>query len=258
MLCSVTKEEDMSRPVKPIALVLAVTILSVLMQACAAAAPVATATPPPKPTNTAPPTSTPLPTATPNLAATARVEKLSELLTLFSDAFQVQLPAGAIREIQPAWQQMSGGSGASYWFYDDVLRDFLFSAHYAWEKTAEPAQSIGCNVSFGWQIEQDRNQYWEIYFDTSRLSVTWIEIPPGRGYSIGKTSGSGRVALGDATEADFALLVLSQHAYVSMNGEVTEYTLRDDWTTEGKLHLSQNSYGGVCEMADLMLWVPED
>jgi hypothetical protein len=81
-------------------------------------------------------------------------------------------------------------------------------------------------------------------------------------YQVGKTRGSGRVDFGNPAEADFAVAVKDQSAYVSVNGEVTEYTLSVDQTTRGTFGVTllsgtNSDYGTRCEMTDVMLWAQE-
>ena len=63
----------------------------------------------------------------------------------------------------------------------------------------------------------------------------------GRGsniYNVGKTSGSGRLNYGNPAEADLIVAVSKQIAYVSVDGDVTKYTLSADQTASGTLALS--------------------
>lgn len=63
-------------------------------------------------------------------------------------------------------------------------------------------------------------------------------------------------------EADFALAVKGKSAYVSVDGEVTEYTLSADQGTDGDFALTllsgtNSGYGTRCEMTDMFLFVPK-
>ena len=53
-------------------------------------------------------------------------------------------------------------------------------------------------------------------------------------YLVGKTRGSGRADFGNPAEADFAVAVKGQSAFVSVNGEVTEYTLSVNQSSRGE------------------------
>ena len=87
----------------------------------------------------------------------------------------------------------------------------------------------------------------------------------GRGknsYNVGKTSGSGKVNFDNPAEADFVLAVKGQSAYVSVNGEVTEYTLSADQTSAGTFAFSilsgtNKDYGTRCEMTNMIFWEPK-
>ena len=84
----------------------------------------------------------------------------------------------------------------------------------------------------------------------------------GRGshvYNVGKTRGSGRLDFGNPAEADLTIAVKGQNAYVSIDGDVTEYTLSQDQTTKGAFALSvlsgtNKDYGTNCKMSDMFLW----
>ena len=60
-------------------------------------------------------------------------------------------------------------------------------------------------------------------------------------------------------EADVIVAVKDKSSFVSINGDVTEYTLSADQTTHGKFAFSilsgtNKDYGTRCEMTDNMLW----
>ena len=81
-------------------------------------------------------------------------------------------------------------------------------------------------------------------------------------YEVGKTRGSGRVNFGNPAEADFALAVKGKSAYVSVDGDVTEYTLSQDQSTSGGFALTllsgtNSGYGTRCEMTDMFLFRPK-
>jgi hypothetical protein len=78
-------------------------------------------------------------------------------------------------------------------------------------------------------------------------------------YQVGKTRGSGRANFDNPAEADFAIAVKGKSAFVSVDGEVTEYTLSADQTTKGEygvtlLSGTNSDYGTRCEMTDVMFW----
>ncbi len=231
----------------------------VFLSACGALAqePMPTSTSTPTPTKTPRPTATLTPSPTPDVAATQRSDELSVMLNSFVEKGYLDSAEGSIIDLVPTWQEYQGGDGG-WWAYDEDMTDFLFSAHYDWKEAAGDIQSLGCEVSFADWVQGDQNHYYHVYFDKSRIWVEWVEFPPGTAYWFGKTRGNGRVNFGDRTEADFVLLVKGQTAYVSIDREITEYTLPDKWIAEGKIHLSRVPWGAECQMTDMMLWTPKE
>ena len=239
-----------------------IAILSLVLSGCSGISQTSTATSTAtrEPTNTPRPSATPKPSPTPDIAATERADQFSSLITSFLDAGYLENTEGEIIHLEPEWKEMEG-SRSSYWSYAENLKDFLFSAHYDWDKLDRTPQSLGCNISFGFKYDMDtgENLYYQVYFDDSRIWFDWVDITKtsGRAYALGKTKGDGRVNFGDRTETEFALLVYGQSAYVYRDGETTEYSLPEKWNAEGEIHLSQNSYGGICEMSNITLWTPK-
>ena len=81
-------------------------------------------------------------------------------------------------------------------------------------------------------------------------------------YGVGKTKGPGRLNFTTPADADIVVIVKGQTSYVSVNGEVTEYTLSVDQDTRGGLAFSlfsgtNKDYGTRCEMSEMVLWQPE-
>jgi len=84
----------------------------------------------------------------------------------------------------------------------------------------------------------------------------------GRGshvYNVGKTRGSGCLNFCDPAESDIIVSVKEQSSYVSVDGDVTEYTLSQDQTTKGAFALSvlsgmNKDYGTRCGMTHMILW----
>ena len=132
----------------------------------------------------------------------------------------------------------------------------MFKAHFKWSTASSTPDLSGCGVVFGIQENED---YYAVFLDRSRILFL---MKRGEGiYEVGKTRGSGRVNFGNPAEADFAIAVRDKSAFVSVNNEVTEYTLSKDQTTEGYfaatlLSGTNRDYGTRCEMTDMILWYP--
>jgi len=248
----------------------ALTVLMLLSLACGAIAaptdaPTATEPPPPTetltpvpPTETAVPTNTPRPTATLNLAATAQVESWQEDLQFFADKGFGGGSAGsfeAIDDFNEAWAQINW---YQYWPVSETDGDFMFGAHLDWSSASSTPDVSGCGVVFGLQSNDD---HYAVVVDRGRILFLM-----GRGshvYEVGKTSGSGRLSYGNPAEADLLVLVVNQTAYVSVDKDVTRYTLSQDQVTSGDLALTvlsgtNRDYGTRCKMSNIHLWQPED
>jgi hypothetical protein len=217
----------------------------------------ATVTPvPPTPTKTAKPTSTPVPTATPNVAATQKYDEFNKILEDFLSKGYLATTEGKTVELddfKEEWAKMN--------YYDffppaqQVDTDFLFKSHVKWSSASDTADISGCGVAFG--VQESNGDHYMLVLDKSRI---FFGMNRGsRTYQVGKTSGSGRLDFDNPAEADMVVAVKDKSAFVSVNGEVTEYTLSQDQTTHGIFAFSllsgtNKDYGTRCEMTDNMLW----
>ena len=215
----------------------------------------ATVTPvPPTPTKTAKPTSTPRPTATPNVAATQQIEDFNTTLKSFKDKGYIASTDGEIAHFDDFNQDWAQLGWYQYWPQQDTKTDFVFKGHLSWSAASDTPEISGCGIVFGLQENQD---HYGVFIDKSRILFLM-----GRGskvYNVGKTSGSGRLNYGDPAEADLIIAVKGQTAYVSVDGDVTQYTLSQDQTTKGAFALSvlsgtNKDYGTNCKMTDMLLW----
>jgi len=241
----------------------AILVLAFVSMACSAsAAPTPTATPVPATntpeataTNTPKPTNTPLPTATPNVAATQRIEDFNSILQDYASNGYIGDTEGKITEVddfQESWAQLGW---YQWWPQDDVTNDFVFKSHIAWSAASNTPEVSGCGIVFGLQ---DNNDHYAIFIDKGR--ILFLMGRGSRVYNVGKTSGSGRLNYGNPAEADLIVAVSNQVAYVSVDGDITKYTLSADQTSNGTFALSvlsgtNKDYGTRCEMTDSMLWV---
>jgi hypothetical protein len=216
-----------------------------------------TATPLP-PTETPVPTATIAPTATVDSAATQRVEAWGSELEQFADKGYIDMAVGDFAtydDFEEEWAQL----GWYQWWEleEEVDSDFMFGAHLKWSTASSTPEESGCGIVFGLQENGD---HYSVFLDKSR--ILFLMSRGSRVYLVGKTRGRGTVSFGNPAEADFQVLVESQKAHVSVNGDITDYTLSTDQTTIGGVALSvlsgtNRDYGTRCEMTDIHIWTPE-
>lgn len=224
-------------------------------------APMPTETPAPTntpiPTDTLPPTRTPTPTKTPNLALTEQAEALQAVLQDFEEKGYITTTQGEVRELMPFIQEWAQMDWFQWWSLDFEEKDFVFKSHFNWASASFTPEDSGCGVVFGIQENRD---YYAVFLTSNRILFMMK-----RGeliYEVGKTRGSGRVKYDNPAEADFIIAVYDQKAFVSVDSDVTEYTLSKDQTTEGQLAFSllsgtNKDYGTRCEMTDSLIWTPK-
>jgi len=239
-----------------------IVLLLNLVSACSqvGSPPTATATPaPPKatPTKTAKPTSTPKPSPTPNVAATQKVKDFNVLLAGFKEKDYITTTNGEYSELKPfkeEWAQLG-------WYnnYPPFIesKDFVLNGHFKWSTANEQSDLSGCGVIFG---AKENGDHYAVFLDKGR--ILFLMKRGSHSYNVGKTSGSGKVNFDIPAEADFILAVKGQSAYVSVNGEVTEYTLSADQASSGVFAFSilsgtNKDYGTRCEMTNLIFWQPK-
>jgi len=215
-----------------------------------------TDTPTPKPTDR--PTSTPMPTETPDVAATQRYDDFSSFMQKFQDKGYVSTIDGNVEELEPfkeEWAQI----GWYQWWPDNtkVVSDFVFKGRLKWSTASSTPDVSGCGIVFGLQENGD---HYAVFLDKSR--ILFLMSRGGNTYNVGKTRGPGRTNFGNPADADFAVAVNEQRAYVSVNDEVTQYTLSMDQPTTGNFALTilsgtNKDYGTRCEMTNMMFWSPK-
>jgi hypothetical protein len=218
--------------------------------------PPATDTPLPTPTKTPRPTETPIPTATPDIAATQKVDDFYTVLQAFEEKGYLESTDGDIFELDSFKQEWAQIGWYRWWEYEETVSDFLIKAHFNWSTASATPEVSGCGFVFG---IQENGDHYSVFLDKSR--ILFLMKRGSSNYLVGKTRGSGRADFGNPAEADFALAVKGQSAYVSVDGEFTEYTLSVDQTTTGRyghtvLSGTNSDYGTRCEMTDVMMWTP--
>jgi hypothetical protein len=247
---------------QPNRFVYALLVLVITISACSTTTPAtptvpaATDTPLPSatPTNTAKPTSTPRPTATPDIIATQKVDDFQNLLDSFVELGHIETTEGKITELSPFEEEWAQLGWYRWWPYDDVNSDFVFKAHFNWSTAMATNDESGCGFIFG---IQENGDHYSVFLDKSR--ILFLMKRASKVYLVGKTRGSGRANFGNPAEADFAMAVKGQSAFVSVDGEVTEYTLSVDQSSRGEfgatlLSGTNRDYGTRCEMTDVMFW----
>jgi hypothetical protein len=206
------------------------------------------------PTKTLRPTSTPRPTATPNAIATKNAVEFASLLDEYKEKGYISTVDGKISEpvdFKENWAQIN-------WFqwhnYGRVNSEFVFKTHFKWETASDTPEPSGCGIVFGLQENRD---YYVVFLDFNSIR---FRMKRGENlYRVGKTSGSGVTDFSNPAEADFVLAVSNQMAYVSIDGDLTVYTLSVDQPTNGGFAISilsgtNSKFGTRCESTDMFLW----
>lgn len=210
------------------------------------------------PTRTPKPTSTPEPTITPDVVATQLYEDFYLTLQKFEEKGYVETIEGDIVEYAPFEEEWAQLGWYQWWDFDEEpIGDFLFSSHFSWSVAHSTPETSGCGIVFGFQENSD---HYVVFLDQHR--ILFLMARGSSVYEVGKTRGSGRTNFANPAEADFALAVNGQKAYVSVDGDVTEYTLSMDQTSTGQLAITllsgtNRDYGTRCEATDIMLWTPK-
>lgn len=210
-------------------------------------------------TATPKPTKTPLPTKTPNLAATQEIEKWYAEIQQYHEKGYIGTNEGKIKKLsnfQEFWAQIDW---YTTWLMDEVVEDFVFSAHYRWSSDIATPNISGCGLVFA--IQDDGSDF-SVFLDKSQ--ILFLRTEYGHGYRVGITRGSTTVKISEPTEADFTIIVYDYYSYILVNGEVVaEYTLPQSKDIRGELGVSilsgtNKGYGTMCEMSDVRLWTPNE
>ncbi len=254
----------MNKRISPLRLAVYALALASLACSIGTPAPTATPLPPPAPTDTAtpiPPTDTPTitpsPTATPDIAATQRAEEFQSMLQSFADDGYIETTEGesvTFDDFKQDWAQLGW---YKWWPQKGEYANFVFKAHVKWSTASSTPEISGCGIIFGLQ---DNDDHYAVILDKSR--ILFLMKRGQYSYSVGKTRGPGRTNFGNPAEAEFAVIVKGQTAYVSVDGEVTTYTLSADQTSAGEfaftvLSGTNKDYGTRCEMKEIILWSPK-
>lgn len=237
--------------------------LAFVSLSCAGLSPVEpTATPEPTdtetpvPTPTERPTKTPKPTSTPDVIATARHEHFQALLNEFDEKGYLTTINGTASDMNPFREDWAQINYYRWWMFDDEIGDFVFSSHFSWSAAHATPDLSGCGLVFGLQENGD---HYAVFLDKDR--ILFLMKRGTYAYNVGRTRGVGTFNYGNPAEADFALVVKGQSAYVWVDGITSEYTLSQDqpsvgWFGYTILSGTNKDYGTRCEMTDSILWMP--
>ena len=169
-------------------------------------------------------------------------------------AHYVSTTEGDIYSIDPFKEEWAQIGWYQWWPFNDNISDFVFKAHFNWSTASDTPDESGCGFVFG---IQENGDHYSVFLDKSR--ILFMMKRGTYAYMVGKTRGPGRTNFGNPAEADFVLSVKGQSAFVSVDGEVTEYTLSADQTSAGDYGLTllsgtNSGYGTRCEMNDILMW----
>jgi hypothetical protein len=210
-----------------------------LVTACSPAATnvptiVATKTPVlPTPTKIVKPTSTPRPTRTPNVIETQNYDDIFSDVQKYKNEGIIPSTDGEYSVLDDFTQTIAERGWLNYWNYDFELKNFVYKAHVSWSTADETSDTSGCGIVFAIQPKGDRNDYYGVVLDKSRIyfSTTY----GGYYYDMGKSRGTGKLNFGNPAAADFSLVVYDYRALVYVDGEfIGEYTLSKDRELAGK------------------------
>ena len=219
--------------------------------------PMPTEKPTEMPTKTPTPTKTKPPTKTPNIALTQQFDDFYSLLESFEGRGYVDTSNGEAIILDPFKQDWAQMDWFQWWSLDLFPKDFLYKGHFEWSNASSTPEESACGIVFG---IQENGDYYVVFLGTSR--ILFMMKRGSTLHEVGKTRGAGRTDFDTPAEAEFVLAVKDQKAYVSVDGEMTEYTLSVDQTTEGNFAYSllsgtNKDYGTRCEITDSMIWISE-
>lgn len=180
-----------------------------------------------------------------------------KLILEFADKGYVNSIEGDTIPIDPFDEEWAQINYYQWWEIDQETNDMVFASHFKWSTSSSTPDLSGCGVVFGLQ---DNDDHYAVFLDKGRIA--FLMNRGSNVYEVGKTRGPGRVNFGNPAEADFALAVKGTRAYVSIDGEVTEYTLSADQSSAGRVALTilsgtNSGYGTRCEMTDTFLFIPK-
>ncbi len=208
------------------------------------------------PTESLPPT--PEPSPVPDVPSPQpQTGEFDLLLQKFVEKGYVNSTEGETITIDPFKEEWAQLNYYQWYPIDQETSDLVFSGHFKWSSSNSTPDISGCGVVFGLQENDD---HYAVFLDKGRIA--FFMSRGSNVYEVGKTRGSGRVNFGNPAEADFALSVKGKSAYVSVDGEVTEYTLSADQSTSGNFALTllsgtNSGYGTRCEITDMFLFKPK-
>jgi hypothetical protein len=252
------KKESTMKNSRFFSIVIAIVFLMLASLACLVGKPSQPTPVPPTNPPALPPTESIPPSPVPDIPSPQpQTGEFDALLQKFVEKGYVKSTDGEIVPIDPFKEEWAHLNYYQWWTLDQQTSDLVFSGHFKWSSSNSTPDLSGCGVVFGLQENDD---HYAVFLDKGRIAFYM-----NRGstvYEVGKTRGPGRVNFGNPAEADFALAVKGKSAYVSVDGEVTEYTLSADQSTSGDFALTllsgtNSGYGTRCEMTDMFLFKPK-
>jgi len=252
-------------------------MLSLMIAACGASAPMETPTPTITrtlaptftPTVTLTPTNTPTPTATPNLTATQQYNDFMALVQTIHEAGQISTTEGTYHRLDDFSDQLAMSYGYRWSPTGVSARSFIVRAEFDWE-VANQKNYSGC----GYVFRQKSDQYYYL-ISLDAINGTFLSYTKD-GITSSGASGVVNYALAAAKKtklpdmganpyhAEFTLIVNDKVAYTYVDGNFfTEHRLKNDWLVDsGPLSAliltgSGTDYGTRCKISNAEIWVIE-
>ena len=247
--------------------------LTIVLSACGASAPAATATelatvtstevPTLTVTTTATPTKTPKPTATPNLAATQQYEDFFAVVQKIHKAGQISNIDGEYVELDDYRDEVAIKLSYAWAETGISAKNFIVRGDFDWSNAINTANTSGCG--FVYRVQENTDHYL-IVLDA--FSGVKLASSTDRGtYSMGSPqNGDGKISdFGPGPyHATFTLVVNDLKSYVYVNdvyyGEykLLDYRITDSGLLSGAvLSATSEGYGTRCNITDTQAWVIE-
>ena len=231
-----------------------IALVAIILSACGAPAPVATAVPPTAAPTTVPPTAVP-----PTPTVDPLEEKMQADLQKFVTDGRISSTEGEFIAFN---DYIADNNQLVYYSLDggvDLPANFVYSGHFNWSTAASSNEASGCGLIFA---GQENGNHYALFLDQHRIYFLRSDSSSGTSsaFILGKAAGTGKVDFGNPAEADFSLVVNGNHTYVYVNGDfIGQYDLVKDAPTQGKFGFSVISgtakdYGVHCEITNSAVW----
>ena len=252
---------------------LVLTALTLILSACGASAPAATATVLPSatstntalptftPTVTLTPTRTPKPTATPNMTATQQYNDFFAVVQKVHDAGQISTTDGKYVELDDYQDEVASKLSYSWGDTSVSARNFVVQADFMWSTAIKTTNLSGCGFVYRMQSNTDHylillDAYAGVKLASSTDRGTYSMGSPSNGDGKPVNYGSGPY------KAKFTMVVNDLKTYVYVNDVYYgEYKLLDYRITESGpfagavLSATREGYGTRCTITKLQAWI---